>query len=749
MVAGSIRIGQRLGRYRVIAPLGRGGMAAVFRAEETSLGREVALKVLPAELMEEPGFLERFEREAQLIARLEHPNIVPLYASGIDDGIPWMALRLMTHGTLQDRLQAGDLGIEEGLALFGQVARALDYAHARGVLHRDLKPQNVLLGTDVSACLADFGIAGMLSGRSDLTGTGMMLGTPSYMAPEQALAQDLTPACDYYPLAVMLYRWLCGQVPFDADTPLAVMMKHAREPVPVEPMQGLPEAVQNVLLSGLAKQPEERGNSAQAMIQALAPALQSDTLPTVVQERPVELRDSTRHAGPSDFGVGRARPWRRVVPALLVLGMILAGGWYWMPRGSDSESLSVADAERDLLPMSDAESDAGDAGAPSFAGTDRAPITSDLVGAEPSGSPDAPMEADDPDPLLQVTGESGPDVPPENDLQPVQAQVPDTPKALLDDAQSEPLTPVPAKPVAEAMPEEDYLEDELASVEAPEEDRLEGEPVAEPPPEEARREVEPTEETETDLPAGTRFRDCPECPEMIVIPAGRFVMGSPADEPQRQATEGPQREVEIGRFALARFETRFAEWDLCQSEGGCRHRPDDGGWGGGEQPVIDVSWNDAQDYLAWLSARTGERYRLPSEAEWEYAARAGTEGRHYLGDCFDSEDANFNARWPAQGCPKGEFRQRTLPVSSFPANPFGLHDMHGNVWEWVQDCANANYQGAPGDGSAWMRGDCNRGTVRGGAWHDWGFWLRAASRYSFPRDSRHDVGGFRVARELP
>ena len=171
--------GRVLGRFRVIAPLGRGGMAAVYRAEEVGLGREIALKVLPAELMDQAGFLERFEREARVIAHLEHPNIVPLYASGIDEGIPWMALRLLSHGTLQDRLEAGTLELEEGLTLFAQIAKALDHAHGQGVLHRDLKPQNVLLGGDGSAYLADFGIARLLSGTSVLTGTGAVLGTLS------------------------------------------------------------------------------------------------------------------------------------------------------------------------------------------------------------------------------------------------------------------------------------------------------------------------------------------------------------------------------------------------------------------------------------------------------------------------------------------------------------------------------------------------------------------------------------------
>ena len=248
---------------------------------------------------------------------------------------------------------------------------------------------------------------------------------------------------------------------------------------------------------------------------------------------------------------------------------------------------------------------------------------------------------------------------------------------------------------------------------------------------------------------GSVFRDCPQCPELVVIPAGRFVMGSPKDEPQRMLWEGPQHEVRVPAFAMGRFETQFAEWDACLAEGGCSHRPDANGWGGGTQPVMNVSWNDVQAYLAWLSRKTAQHYRLPSEAEWEYAARAGTSGRHYLGDCFGSDTANFHAGMPAKGCKAGQFRRRTVAVGSFPPNPFGLHDMHGNVWEWTQDCDNSNYRGAPTDGAAWMSGNCRKAIVRGAGWHDWGFWLRSAARFGFVREARHPFGGFRVVRVLP
>jgi len=250
------------------------------------------------------------------------------------------------------------------------------------------------------------------------------------------------------------------------------------------------------------------------------------------------------------------------------------------------------------------------------------------------------------------------------------------------------------------------------------------------------------------LDPGETFRDCDACPEMVVIPAGSFRMGSPSGEADRQDDEGPQHNVSIRAFALASTEVTFAQWDACVSDGGCRHRPEDEGWGRGNRPVINVSWNDAQEYVRWLSRKTGEEYRLPSEAEWEYSARAGTTTRFSTGNCITTGQANFNGNYPANGCPKGQYRRRTVAVGSFSPNAFGLHDMHGNVWEWVQDCWNDSYRGAPSDGSAWMSGDCGRAVLRGGSWGYNGQDLRSAFRYRGPRDLRNDFTGFRPARSV-
>ncbi len=250
------------------------------------------------------------------------------------------------------------------------------------------------------------------------------------------------------------------------------------------------------------------------------------------------------------------------------------------------------------------------------------------------------------------------------------------------------------------------------------------------------------------LRPGAQFRDCADCPTMVMIPAGSFVQGSPASEPQSFDSERPQRTVSVPAFALAQTPVTFAQWDACVADGGCTHNPGDQGWGRGDRPVVAVSWNDAQEYVTWLSNKTGHVYRLPSESEWEYATRAGSNGRFNTGDCITSDQANFAGTFPATGCPSGVSRNRTLPVASFAPNAFGLYDTHGNVWDWVQDCWNDSYVDAPADGSAWMTGDCSRAVLRGGSWSSSDGGLRSAYRLGVTRVYQDDSTGFRPARSV-
>jgi formylglycine-generating enzyme required for sulfatase activity len=243
---------------------------------------------------------------------------------------------------------------------------------------------------------------------------------------------------------------------------------------------------------------------------------------------------------------------------------------------------------------------------------------------------------------------------------------------------------------------------------------------------------------------GQTFKDCADCPAMVVVPAGSFLMGSLDGDPQSYPDERPRRFVTLARgFAIGVHEVTFAEWDACARDGGCAHRPDDAGWGRDRRPVINVNWGDAQDYVGWLRQKTGRAYRLPSEAEWEYAARAGSPTTRPWGELIGDGNAN------CKGCGSAWDSRQTAPVGSFPPNTFGLRDVMGNVWEWVEDCWNRNYEGAPIDGTAWTEGKCRRRVLRGGSWVDLPAFVRLPDRIRADAVARVNNFGFRVAQSLP
>ena len=251
-------------------------------------------------------------------------------------------------------------------------------------------------------------------------------------------------------------------------------------------------------------------------------------------------------------------------------------------------------------------------------------------------------------------------------------------------------------------------------------------------------------------PIGSTFRDRlsggGEGPQMVVVPSGSFRMGSN----DGASDEKPVHSVTISKpFAVGKFEVTWAEWGACVADGGCNSSgPEsaggDNGWGKGNRPVIEVDWNDAKAYVRWLSRKTGEDYRLLSEAEWEYAARAGSTGKYSWGnnDPSCSKGATNSANYLA--CSSN----RTESVGFSSANAFGLHDLHGNVWEWTEDCWNGSYSGAPSNGSARLSGDCDRRVLRGGSWVSNPRFLRSASRYGYLTTIRLDSVGFRIARDL-
>jgi formylglycine-generating enzyme required for sulfatase activity len=251
------------------------------------------------------------------------------------------------------------------------------------------------------------------------------------------------------------------------------------------------------------------------------------------------------------------------------------------------------------------------------------------------------------------------------------------------------------------------------------------------------------------LKAGDSFKECAiDCPEMIVVPAGSFTMGSPPTEKGRNTTEGPQHTVTfVQPFAVSQYELTFADWDACVTGGGCNaYEPNNEGWGRGQQPVINVSWDDARQYVAWLSLVTGKSYRLLSEAEYEYATRAGTTTAYPWGDDIGKNNANCG------GCGSKWDKQQPAPVGSFTPNKFDLYDMVGNVSEWTEDCLHyANYNDAPTDGSAWITGagaNCSNRILRGGSWASPPDFLRSADRSGGSVVTRGPGIGLRLGRTL-
>jgi formylglycine-generating enzyme required for sulfatase activity len=250
------------------------------------------------------------------------------------------------------------------------------------------------------------------------------------------------------------------------------------------------------------------------------------------------------------------------------------------------------------------------------------------------------------------------------------------------------------------------------------------------------------QEAEKASKPGSEFTECASnCPTMVVVPAGRFTMGSPATETDRLPAEGPQHEVTIAKpFAVGRTEVTFAQWDACVAAGACR-KVSDNTWGRGDRPVINVGWGDAVQYVEWLARMTGKPYRLLSEAEWEYAARAGTTTRFSFGD----DDADLGRYgWYFKNSDR-----KSQAVGIKMANGFGLYDMHGNVYEWVADPWHENYENAPSDGSVWRDAPVpNRRVARSGSWFFDAKNLRSASRVGPPSNLQDGNVGFRVARDL-
>jgi basic membrane protein A len=339
--------GKQLGPYQIVAPLGEGGMAAVFRAYQPGMERYVALKILPRHFADDPEFAARFQREARILAQLQHPHILPVFDYGQVEGYSFIVMPFVPSGTLTDSMQGQPLPLPRIRQVISQVGDALSYAHGRGLVHRDVKPSNVLIDESGNCLLTDFGLARMVEASVNLTSIGTIMGTPAYMSPEQGSGSKIDSRSDIYSLGIILYEMATGRVPYRAETPVAVVFMHTSAPLPLPRSVNpdLPEAVERVILKALARNPDDRYQTAEDLVAALKRAIPETPMVTSKPESRLTPRPKHTHKGasptlvapPAGGAIPPLAPKRRIpgwawASAVVLLGLMAAGGIFLANR---------------------------------------------------------------------------------------------------------------------------------------------------------------------------------------------------------------------------------------------------------------------------------------------------------------------------------------------------------------------------------------------------------------------------------
>jgi len=709
-------IGQTVGPYLITERLGRGGMAEVYKAFHKDLEVYRAIKFIRPELGMSEDFRARFLKEAQGVARLQHPNIIGIHDFGASEDRYYMVMELVEGRSLKDILkQDGEMSIDRSVALVKSIAGALAYAHDRGLIHRDIKPDNIMVDTRGRPVLMDFGIAKLITSDAKITQTGHLIGTPAYMAPEQSRALEVGPPTDIYALSVVLFEMLTGHTPFEADTPMAVVLKSLSDPMPMPRSFNakISEELQGVILKGTARDMKDRYQSAMEFSAGLDRAM----------DRMQATMDKTMVLPPPKPDVVPGSNRLALVTMLAVL--VLGGGtaaWIYLKPGAtvsaDKDTPAVVEnqdkpvgEDTRVLPGDDKKSDTNEQ--ESAEARDSEPEEVSARETVATQEPKQPLNAEVKTPAAESAVVARP--------APVVIAPDPEQQRLAEAARAEEDARVRAEVDARARAEADTrVAAELAAEQKRKEAALQ-----------KAAEVAAASDIKNLVPRAK--------PEMVAIAGGAFSMGCGAPDTACLDAEKPVHTVDVKGFDLSRYEVTFDQYDAFATATR-RAKPDDKGWGRGNRPVINVNWEDANAFVTWLAKQTGEPYRLPTEAEWEYAARAGTSTVYLWGNEVGFGLANCT------GCGSNFDGDRTSPVGTFAANKFGLHDMHGNVWEWVQDCWQEGYAGAPADGSARLTGNCSSRILRGGSWLNNPSFLRIAYRNWLSSNLRDVNTGFRVAR---
>ncbi len=795
--------GSIVDKLRIDRVLGQGAFGITYLVTDEVLGKSFALKeYLPREhaVRQEDGSLQAvseasavlftaglsyFLTEGRTVAPLDHPNIVTVFRCFEANGTAYLLMPYYRGEALHTLLRrSGTLTAGEALALILPLLDALEYIHRQGVTHQDIKPANIYITDNGSPILLDFGAAGQRLGSGPAN--RWKLGSEGYAAAEQSDTNGhIGPWTDIYGLAATLYRSITGQVPVAAAQRQRALAQG--DPDPLQPLtslvserefDGLPDAIKQ----GLVVNPQLRPQSVHQWRSLFD------------KRKPGQV--SAAAGFPTD--IEQEREW---LPFIL-LGIFLVvitgaviylftGGGTGDAAGKEGQSSESVFSEEIGIFLEErtrwqAALEADTAYAyrlflqdfPQSLHTAQARAQLNVLDEKAWQA----AKADGAESAIEAYVEQFPGglhetdariVQKEFDLARAEAERLDREKDHQDDlawdsaraartigAMDEYLSDWPGGlHVDEAHDLSRHLNDEINEVHGFESatrlNTIEAYQIyirAFPGGSKVAAALEAIDQLT--LRPGKTFRDCKDCPAMVVVPAGSFWQGSEESEPLALKKEKPRRTVTIAEpFAVGVFEVTMQQWDLCVADGGCTTSPRDNGWGRGSRPVIMVSWNDAQEYVSWLSKKTGQSYRLPSESEWEYFARAGEESDWPVGDparaCEFGNIAGFETgfRWQHESCEDGAVME-TLPVGSFKSNDFGVYDVIGNVAEWTLDCMNLSYLDGPADGSAWSRGICSSRMTRGGSWFTGTREIRLPARFNLKTGDRNDFTGFRVVRKM-
>lgn len=810
-----LQAGTRIDNLRIERVLGQGSFSISYLVSDSLQGKQFVLKeycpphwverlaggsLQAIAVTEFRSGLQQFLSEGRILAGLRHNNIIEVLRCFEARGTAWMQMPWYPGELLSDLLERqGPLKYQQLDALLSPLLEALQYLHQQSVIHQDIKPSNIFITSEGQPLLLDFGAA--LHTQQLQHGA---MGSPGYAAPEQQTGSgSIGPWTDVYGLAATLYRAITGQIPPSSQTRLEALARGLPDPLPAMDTRvtaGLPAGWTSAIQAGLQLPADQRPRKVTEWSKMFSISLDQ------TQDK---ARNKSRR---SVLGTGRELPegsteysseGRAWLPLALLGVFVLGLGLLVFYLFSGDPELTSGDEPKPGEPTAAGVEQSTDSRDPELNRRWQDALEADTIFAYQQFRQDYPNslhEADANQHLARLDDALWQSIDAEGSRSAYESYLQQLPegrheadaKIRLDVLNR---TAAEAERQAESRQQQDNLlwnearmQRSIAAIDNYIKEFPDGQHLSAA--QSLRRELSDAANDGSAFAAaqkldtrkayqsyidafprgqhvtaalyaidsltlrpGKRFRDCDLCPDLVVLASGTFWQGAEEDSSSSLANEKPQRKVVLDRaFAIGIHEVTLAQWDACVAAGACEQAADNG-WGRGARPVIMVSWNDAQAYVEWLSKETGEKYRLPSESEWEYAARAGETDEWpeadpaYICSLGNIAGSETGFRWAHQAC-ADPFALETAPVGSFPANSFGIQDSLGNVAEWTLDCMSLSYHDAPADGSANNRGLCNSRVTRGGSWFSGARESRLTARFSLKAGDRNDFTGFRVVREL-